>query len=148
MRGRARLISYLGFAALAVGLIVILVGWNGAAGTDRIQGQLPYLLSGGFVGLAFVTVGSALLLLDGARRDRAHLEQTLRELTDAVERMSSAPAAGWQPTMSTSEDTVVVGAHSFHRPDCRLTVGKTGLKRVVRSQAIAKGLEPCRICKP
>src|SRR5260370_7946064 len=41
----------LGSLCIALGFIVILLGWNGAAGVDFTQGQIPYLLSGGAFGL-------------------------------------------------------------------------------------------------
>ncbi|MFA5787611.1 MAG: hypothetical protein WDA71_11650, partial [Actinomycetota bacterium] len=80
MQGRARLLSYLGFIAVAAGFAAIGIGWNGAASKDFVQGQLPYLISGGATGLALVFLGGTLLTIDGARRDRARLEHALSEL--------------------------------------------------------------------
>jgi len=51
-----------GIALVVVGFVVILIGWWGASGTNQPSAQLPYLLSGGFLGLAFVALGATLLV--------------------------------------------------------------------------------------
>ena len=67
MSGRARsgeLLKMLLFpAALLVilGFNFLLWGWWGAAHTHRQIEQIPYLISGGLVGLAFVVLGGLLL---------------------------------------------------------------------------------------
>ncbi|MFA5787115.1 MAG: hypothetical protein WDA71_09085, partial [Actinomycetota bacterium] len=114
--------------------------------------QLPYLISGGATGLALVFLGGTLLTIDGARRDRARLEHALSELAEVVERLPSTPVHDAAATQSRvegdGEDTVIMGAHSFHLSGCRLADGKSGLKRAARSRAVELGLDPCRICKP
>jgi len=60
-----------GVALVLVGLAVILVGWYGASGSSQPYEQLPYLLSGGFLGLALATVGAAFMV-------RASLARYLR----------------------------------------------------------------------
>jgi len=51
-----------GVALVVVGFLVILVGWWGASGSTQPSAQLPYLLSGGFLGLGLVALGAALLV--------------------------------------------------------------------------------------
>jgi hypothetical protein len=147
----------LGLGCVALGLLLIGVAWNGAASIDFVSGQVPYLLSGGALGLALVGTGIGLLVVQGSRKDRAILESHLRDLTGAVERLANAlgaatatngsaaatghAAAGLGPGM------VVVGASSYHRPDCRLAEGKT-LSAMPLQAAEAEGLTPCRICHP
>ena len=38
-----------GLALVVAGFIALFLAWNGAAGIDYVQGQIPYLLSGGLV---------------------------------------------------------------------------------------------------
>jgi hypothetical protein len=151
----SRLGGQLGMGCIAVGLLAIGLAWNGAAGIDFVQGQLPYLLSGGFLGLALVVLGAALIVTQGSRRDRAMLEAQLRELNQSISRLSSAmggpvaanggmSAAG---VGAMSGDTVVVGQSSFHRAGCRLIEGKS-LDTTTRTAAEAEGLSPCRVCRP
>src|SRR5579885_2156206 len=79
-----------------LGLVVVGVGWNGAAGAGgQINGvtdtraQLPWLISGGLLGLALVVFGGALVIVHNARVDRSRLEAKLDELVDAVARGGS-----------------------------------------------------------
>jgi len=140
----------LGSACVAAGLIVILLGWNGAASIDFAQGQIPYLLSGGAFGLALVVFGAVLIAVQNARRDRVRLEAQLDELNAAVGRLATAvsitQADNGRPA-SVASETVVVGRTSFHRPTCRLAAGKD-LVRTTVELALAEGLNPCRICTP
>lgn len=66
--GETRLL-YGGIALVAVGVIVIFAGYWGASGTSSVADQLPYMLSGGALGLALVVVGAFLV----GRYSMAHL---------------------------------------------------------------------------
>jgi hypothetical protein len=136
----------LGLCVIGVGIIVIVLGWNGAAGESEVDAQMPYLLSGGAAGLALVGLGIALLVVQNSRRDRAILEARFQELAQAVSRLASAVAERATADSSTSA-LVVVGSDSFHCPDCRLVDGKD-LPRITVSTALGEGLEACRICNP
>src|SRR4051795_8500831 len=90
----------LGLVVIAAGLIVIGIGWNGAAGAGGqigggpdMRAQLPWLLSGGLLGLALVVFGAALVIVHNARVDRSRLEVKLDELVDAVSRGGGGAAA-------------------------------------------------------
>jgi len=139
----------LGAACVAVGLIVILLGWNGAAGIDFAQGQIPYLLSGGAFGLGLVVLGGVLIVVQNSRRDRVRLENQLRQLNEAVGRLANAVGSlgGSNGGRSTNRDVVMAGRTSFHRPTCRLAAGKD-LPETTVALAVAEGLAPCRICRP
>lgn len=50
-----------GVALVVLGVISILAGYWGASGTVNPAEQLPYMLSGGAVGLALVVVGAFLV---------------------------------------------------------------------------------------
>lgn len=43
---------------ITIGLSVILLGWAGAAHSTIIEGQFPYLISGGMLGLALCLLGA------------------------------------------------------------------------------------------
>jgi outer membrane murein-binding lipoprotein Lpp len=145
----------LGSLCIALGLIVILLGWNGAAGVDFAQGQIPYLLSGGAFGLGLVVIGAVLIVVQNSRRDRAKLESQLRDLNAAVGRLANAVGslggANGRSSAKTggapNREVVVAGRTSFHRPTCRLAAGKD-LPETTVSLALAEGLTPCRICRP
>ena len=135
----------LGVAVIAVGFIAIFLGWNGAASFNDLRQQFPYLISGGLAGLALVVVGAALLVVDGARSDRAALQASLDELRHAIE--ASAASAAAPAAMAVGEDLVVLGASSFHRTSCRM-VQDRDMPLGSREAAIADGMAACRICTP
>lgn len=140
----------LGLVVIAAGLIVIGIGWNGAAGaggqiggvTD-LRAQLPWLLSGGLLGLALVVFGAALVIVHNARVDRARLESKLDELVDAVSRGSA------DLTMPSSAAGIfAAGGSSYHRPDCRLVSGRGDVEYVTGAEVAARELTACRVCRP
>jgi hypothetical protein len=51
-----------GSIAVLLGFSVMLLGWVGAARTAREIEQIPYLISGGLIGLALVVLGGLLLV--------------------------------------------------------------------------------------
>ncbi|MHB8449768.1 MAG: hypothetical protein ACYDAQ_04850 [Mycobacteriales bacterium] len=144
----------LGLIVIAIGLLVVGIGWNGAAGSggeiDRVpvlQAQLPWLLSGGFLGLAIVVVGAALLIAHGHREDRVRLEARLVELVAAVQ----GQGPGRAPVAAAPADVrglVVAGTASYHEPRCRLAEAREDAELLTAEEAAARGLSPCRICRP
>lgn len=50
-----------GIALVVIGVIVVFAGYWGASGTSNIAEQMPYMLSGGAIGLALVIIGSVLV---------------------------------------------------------------------------------------
>lgn len=50
-----------GVALVAVGIILVFSGYWGASGTANVAEQMPYMLSGGGIGLALVIIGSVLV---------------------------------------------------------------------------------------
>jgi hypothetical protein len=142
----ARLGGQIGLGCIAVGLLIIGLAWNGAASVDFVSGQIPYLLSGGALGLGLIVLGSAMLIVQNSRRDRSLIEAQLKELNTAIARLANAVGGGG-PGGQNGGPTVVLGRSSYHRPDCRLAKGKD-LPAATVEAAEADGLSPCRICTP
>lgn len=137
----------LAIGIVAIGLLVIGFGWNGAAGTPNFIAQMPYLISGGFLGLAIVAVGAALMITQSHREDRARLEAKLDELVEALAR-GQATTTGTAQAPATAAGLVAVGAASYHRPDCRLVEGREETQLLTVAEAQGRGLVACRVCKP
>lgn len=76
--------SKLGTGLCGAGVLLVFLGWNGAASVDRVEAQFPYLLSGGIAGLSLVVIGVGLIIVQNQRSDRAMLQQSLRELEAAI----------------------------------------------------------------
>jgi hypothetical protein len=53
---------FVGIGLLIVGGLVIFGGYWGASGTAKLNEQIPYLLSGGMLGLGLMVAGAALFL--------------------------------------------------------------------------------------
>ena len=53
----AKLGGLLGIVYCIAGFVLIFLGWNGAASNDRVEAQIPYVVSGGIAGLALVVSG-------------------------------------------------------------------------------------------
>ncbi|HVL82335.1 MAG TPA: hypothetical protein VM840_12175 [Actinomycetota bacterium] len=140
----------LGVGVTILGFIFIFMGWNGAASLDRVPSQFPYLISGGVAGICLVIVGSALMLIQNQREERAYLETRLSELQAAIERAPSvAGATALMPAVAgTGDGLVVAGASSYHLPDCHLAEGRQDAEFITPEDAEDRGLRPCRICKP
>lgn len=94
----ARLGGQLGVGLCAVGFLLVFLGWNGAASSDRLPSQFPYLISGGVAGLCFVVLGVGMIVVQNQRTDRAALQASLRELQDALVQAGLAqPSADARP---------------------------------------------------
>jgi hypothetical protein len=133
----------LGMLFCLAGLVLIWTGWNGAASYNDIREQFPYLISGGIGGLALVTIGVGLFVLQSARADRVQLEANLTELRKILDRMTGNPSGnGAEP----SGAMVVAGPNAYHRMGCRLVEGREGLQSMTEEAARAAGLAPCRTC--
>jgi hypothetical protein len=75
---------YTAVALVGLGFVLIFLGWNGAAGKDYTQGQIPYLISGGVFGLALVLCGLAVVIVQSVRRESMLLASKLDRLAEAM----------------------------------------------------------------
>jgi len=98
MFAHQRFVLTVAAALMVLGLSLILLGWIGAAHSTLIEEQVPYLISGGLLGLALAVIGGLTLfshwltvLIREARQreaarqqDHQELMTTLRSLTEAL----------------------------------------------------------------
>ena len=134
----------LGYVIVLIGFGVIGLGYNGIAGSLLdTRAQLPYLISGGFLGLAIVVFGAGLIINASAREDRSRLESVLVQMLELQQ--AGAPASS---VPASADGLFAAGAASYHRPDCRLVDGREEISYVTATEAAARSLTPCRVCKP
>jgi hypothetical protein len=147
----------LGIGVGLLGFVVMFIGWNGAASTNSVAGQVPYLISGGLVGLGLVVIGAALILVETSREDREHLRHEIASLREALEGTAVASTNGRKaaPPPKPAEEPAsgrgqyLAGDRSFHRPGCRLLEGREAqVERVTLELAAKRRLAPCRVCEP
>lgn len=160
-----------GGVLLPLGALVILLGWWGAAHTPRLFEQIPYLISGGLLGVAFVVAGGFLFfaywLTLMVRENRSQAEravEALGRIEALIAALPPAPAepAGDAPARATApfQPAAAVGGpvspngtrlvatangSMYHRPDCPVVANREGLRSVT---ADTPGFSPCRICEP
>lgn len=133
-----------GYVIVLVGFLVIGLGYNGIAGALLdTRAQLPYLISGGFLGLAIVVFGVGLIINASAREDRSRLEGVMVQLLELQQAGSSATHVP-----ASADGLFAAGAASYHRPDCRLVDGREEIGYVTAAEAATRSLTPCRVCKP
>lgn len=158
---------YLGHVLVVLGLILLVVAYFGVSRETFVARQIPYLISGGLLGLAAVTLGSRLMLIEDLRRDSGRLERlevAIVELRAALlvqpdypvgahlsgNGQDAAAVTGEIGSQRGSADSVVVlsGGRTFHRSACSMVAGKTASKNVSSDRAVGEGLAACKICQP
>lgn len=151
----------LGGIIAPLGLILVLIGWYGAAHTPNLFEQVPYLISGGLLGVALVVLGGFLYfahwLTQLIKETRAHanvmstaLERLEELLAHQVARpeldgvADAAPTVGVRRTLVAAPALVATAKGTMmHRPNCVIVAGKEGLRAVDESA----GLAPCKLCE-
>jgi hypothetical protein len=150
----------LGYVFVGLGLILLLTAYLGVSREVLVARQLPYLVSGGLFGLAAVTLGSRLLLIEDLRRDAGRLDRLERAVADLHAALLSRPDAPTEAERTTTQRVSVNGhaateqllalpdGDSFHRQDCPIVEGKPTTKPVTAATAQRKGLHACPMCQP
>lgn len=146
---------YLGYILIAVGAILLLAGYLGVSREVIVARQIPYLVSGGLVGLAAITLGGRLLLIQDLRRDSGRLDRLEQAVIELHRVLLYRPDA---PSLTTAQATangagatkllVLPGGESFHRPDCSVVGDKPNGRSVTLETAQRKGLRACPLCQP
>jgi hypothetical protein len=80
-----------GVALVVAGFIALFLAWNGAASKDYVEGQLPYLISGGLVGIGLIGAGLTVVNVQARRADQDALMDRIERLLE--ERAAQAPSA-------------------------------------------------------
>ena len=154
LRGRIALgdrwMLVIGGVMLPLGVLLVFLGWRGAAGTPLVFEQNSYLISGGLLGLAvvfaggFVYFGYWMTLL--VRETRAGRTELVAVLTRVEQLLADGGALGGTRTHVPAGQLVATRTGTlFHRTDCVAVDGKEGLRTVT---AQTPGLSPCRLCDP
>lgn len=139
------------------GLLLTIIGWYGAAHTPFVFEQIPYLISGGLLGLGFVFAGACgyfaywiANLVAQQRTDAqrvvdalARLETLLAAAPRAAAVATGAPAAVSAAALATFYATP--SGSMLHTRDCVVVAKRTKLRTIT---AGTPGFEPCGLCNP
>lgn len=155
-----RRIAIIGGTMAAAGVVFVLLGWYGASETSRVYLQIPYLISGGLLGVVLAVLGGCAFLASWLTRlvqeERGRSDQALavaRDTAAALGRIEALLAAGaggngLAPAAAgavTGDDVLVATptGRLAHRPSCPTVAGRDDLRRVTLD---TDGLTPCRMC--
>jgi hypothetical protein len=82
-----------GVLLVVAGFVALFLAWNGAAGVDYVEGQLPYVISGGLAGIGLIAAGLTVVNVQARRQDQAQLIARLEQLIEHIEARDEAAAA-------------------------------------------------------
>jgi len=156
-----------GWVLVAVGALVILLGYVGVANQALVAKQLPYLISGGIGGIAIVAVGTYFLGTEEIRRDSGRLDRLERMVAElhgllliTADEPTAPTTTAMRPDLDTAEPNNGNGAspaprfralpdgERFHRNGCAALEGKTGITTVSAATIRRRNLTPCPLCEP
>src|SRR4051812_23150721 len=116
---------YLGYVLIAIGALLLLAGYLGVSREVIVARQIPYIVSGGLVGVAAITLGGRLLLIQDLRRDSGRLdrlEKAVQELHQVLlyrpDAPSLSPTAAGTNGGAPTKLFVLPGGGGFHPPGC------------------------------
>ena len=139
---------------LPLGLAMVLLGWYGAAHTPYLFEQIPYLISGGLLGVGLAVVGAVIYfgswVARGAAEQRRHSEEIvelLREVRDELRDGARTAPTARRASADNGTASYVATARGgmVHRPDCSVVAGRDDLRPI---GATGDGLAPCALCDP
>ncbi|MEV2217863.1 hypothetical protein AB0H86_41635 [Streptomyces sp. NPDC050997] len=142
-------VLWAGWAALAAGAVLCVLGWYGVSGERYAERQLPYLASCTVPGAALIIAGAVLLTHGRTALAAARVEELYGLLVAAepVDTEETGQAAN-APLAVSGDLLMVPGGTLWHRADCPLVAGKAEAVPV-DSKLVASGeLGPCPICEP
>ena len=154
-----RILMVIGGVIAPLGLVIVVIGWYGAAHSPFLFQQVPYLISGLGIGLGFVFLGSffyfAHWITELVKESRAQsaamieaigrLEETVRQQAGADRLAAATVVADDSASVSMNGNLVATGKGTMaHRPDCVVVAGKHGLRAVTADD----GLASCKLCDP
>jgi hypothetical protein len=127
-----------------LGVLAIILGWLGASHTVLVFEQIPYLISGGLLGLSLAILGGlvyfaywmTLLVREGRAQHT--------ELVTSLGRIERLLAGQGEAEVPVGSFVATSGGAMMHRADCPIVGGRNDLREVSESD----GLQPCRICNP
>lgn len=150
-----RTLMVAGGVVAPIGLLCIVLAWIGASRTPNLFEQIPYLISGGLLGLALVFLGSFLYFAHWVTELVKEQRAGSAALLDAIDRLHSRlDATASESAMTTPGKTESDNGHQYlvatqrgsmaHRPECPVVADKDGLRTVTSADQLA----PCKLCDP
>ena len=167
----------LGGALVVAGFVAVIIGWVGTSRTVLVSGQIPYVVSGGLIGLGLIFLGGflyfghwvAVLVRESRERgaedreDLALVRQGLEEvnrslvavsavLTAVVSRPPVSPAAYTNGTASVAAEPDITEP-ALLATTTGTMAHRPGCRALIgkpnlRPVRVSDGLKPCGMCRP
>ena len=149
---------------LPLGLVLVVLSWWGAARTPFLFEQVPYLISGGLLGLGLVVTGGFVLFGSWIARTSREQQALTLELIEAVRSVREEIAGLSQGAVAVSNGAshgtrkrsngsaggsglvATANGSMLHRPDCVVVSQRSDVHAVTAKEA--GGLTSCRLCDP
>lgn len=142
-------VLWAGWAALAAGAVLCVIGWYGVSGERYAERQLPYLASCTVPGAALIIAGSVLLTHGRGALAAARVEELYGLLVAAGSADGEESGQAAAVPLAVSGDLLMVpGGTLWHRADCPLVTGKVEAIPVDTKLLTSGELGPCPICDP
>jgi hypothetical protein len=146
-----------GAILIPLGVAIIGLSWYGAAHAAYVQQQMPYLVSGSFVGLGCMVVGGLFFwghwlyrIYDQADLHHQQQLEAQREMVAVLADLVRDKAGPTVPAGSDGDGLGLVATPSgsfYHLPTCPVAQQRRERLRPV-SESEALSMRPCRICDP
>ncbi|MFF0086317.1 hypothetical protein ACFYR1_42470 [Streptomyces canus] len=142
-------VLWAGWAALAAGAVLCVLGWYGVSGERYAERQLPYLASCTVPGAALIVAGAVLLTHGRGALAAARVEELYGLLVAAEPAEAEESGTAADAPLAVSGDLLMVpGGTLWHRADCPLVAGKVESVPVDAKLLASGELAPCPICEP
>lgn len=153
-----------GSILIPLGFVIIIIAWYGSAHARVVQQQIPYLVSGSFIGLGCVVLGGFLFFGHWLYRiyDQADIHHEERQrILEQIARSISTPGAVGQSSMNSGSHKSVMAdlpgapvsyfatatGTVYHQAGCAVIAHHPQDLRVLAADGL-EGLGPCQICSP
>lgn len=136
-------------ALLVAGVTFVLLAWYGAAYTNILTEQIPYLISGGLLGLGLIIVAGFLASSASIERETQELRRELARALDGLRTAEARPGGpASEPAGADGRVFVVPGGKSYHVAGCPILEGKDGVRTLAAGEAAGSGYAICKLCGP
>src|SRR5256714_6942881 len=147
-----RWLLIIGGVLLPLGILLIALGWLGASRTVLLFEQIPYVVSGGILGLALVFIGGFVYfaywqtqLVRDTRAERRDLVDALYRIERLLAGGGLISANGQLPAHDETELVATENGSMIHRQDCPVVLNRENLRVVSADEPRPR---PCSICDP
>ncbi|MHB8220327.1 MAG: hypothetical protein ACYDHU_08400 [Acidimicrobiales bacterium] len=93
-----KIMNILGALVIGLGIVAVVLGWYGASHSPYLYQEIPYLISGGLLGVALVMAGSAAFLGSWMLRQVQESRSDTRAVVAAIERLERAAGDVQRPS--------------------------------------------------